>query len=177
MKTSNKISITELVLHPIRMRVIQEMAIRPTVTTAELGEALPDVPRTTLYRHVSTLVDHGIARVVSERRVRGSVERTLALDGAELGRHNTREGAAGNALAFLLNRYARFHAYLERSDADTGRDRLFLNGTVMMMDDGEFDRFLLRLRELLVEFSLGPGEGRRPRDISIISSPTDETGK
>ena len=106
---------------------------------------------------------------MSERRVRGSVERNLALDAAELGRHN--------ALAFLLNRYARFHAYFGRSDADTGRDRLFLNGTVMMMDDGEFDRFLLRLRELLVEFSLGPGEGRKPRDISIISSPTDETGK
>ena len=58
---------------------------------------------------------------MSERRVRGSVERTLVLDAAELGRHNTREGAPGNVLAFLLNRYARFNAYFAAILADFRR--------------------------------------------------------
>ena len=162
-------------LNPIRMRIIQEMAVRQGITASELCEAIPDVPRTTLYRHISVLIENGITSIVSERKVRGSLERTLELNVAELGKHNTLENATQDALAFLLNRYARFHTYFDRQDADPGLDRIFLNSTVMMMDDEEFDRFLQELRELLVAYSLGPREGRRPRDISVISSPIEET--
>ena len=159
------------------MRIIQEMATRRSITAGELCAAIPDVPRTTLYRHVAVLIENDIVSVVSEKKIRGSLERTLALNVAELGRHNTRENAAKNALAFLLNRYARFHAFFSRPDADSGRERIFMNGTVMMMDDAEFDRFLEDLRKLLVAYSLGPREGRKPRDISVISSPIDEDTK
>lgn len=157
------------------MRIIQEMAVCQSITASELCGAIPDVPRTTLYRHISILIENGIASIISEQKIRGSLERTLALNAGELGKHNTLEKATQNALAFLLNRYARFHTYFSRQDADTGRDRIFFNSTVMMMDDEEIDRFLQELRELLVTYSLGPREGRKPRDISIISSPIEET--
>lgn len=157
------------------MRIIQVMATRQSVTAAELCVAIPDVPRTTLYRHVAVLLKSGIATVVAERKIRGSLERTLALNVAELGKRNTRENAPKNALAFLMNRYARFHEYFSRADADAGRDRLFLNSTVMMMDDQEFDRFLNELRKLLVAYSLEAQAGRKPRDISIISSPVEDS--
>lgn len=168
-------NITEIILHPIRMRIIQEMAVRQGITASDLCTAIPDVPRTTLYRHISVLVESGIVSVVSERKIRGSLERTLALNLGEAGKHNTLENATQNALAFLLNRYTRFHTYFGRQDADPGRDKIFLNSTVMMMDDEEFDRFLQGLRDLLVAYSLSPRDGRKPRDISVISSPVEET--
>ena len=71
-------SIADVVMHPVRLRIIQQLGGR-SLTTAQLRAALPDVTQATLYRHVATLVDAGILSIVEERRVRGAVERTLAL--------------------------------------------------------------------------------------------------
>ena len=74
----NDSSIADVVMHPVRLRIIQQLGGR-SLTTAQLRAALPDVTQATLYRHVATLVDSGILSVVEERKVRGAVERTLAL--------------------------------------------------------------------------------------------------
>ena len=74
----NESSIADVVLHPVRLRIVQQLGGR-SLTTAQLRAMLPDVTQATLYRHVATLVDAGILTVVDERRVRGAVERTLAL--------------------------------------------------------------------------------------------------
>lgn len=70
--------IADVVLHPVRLRIVLQFG-GSELTTAELRRALPDVTQATLYRHVSALVDAGILAVVQERRVRGAIERTLAL--------------------------------------------------------------------------------------------------
>lgn len=70
--------IADVVMHPVRLRIIQQLGARQ-VTTADLRGALPDVPQATLYRHVAALVDADILTIVEERRVRGAVERTFAL--------------------------------------------------------------------------------------------------
>ncbi|MEE2060747.1 helix-turn-helix domain-containing protein [Rhodococcus artemisiae] len=71
-------SIADVVLHPVRLRIIQQLGGRE-LTTAELRKELPDITQATLYRHVSALIDAEIVTVVDERRVRGTIERTLAL--------------------------------------------------------------------------------------------------
>ncbi len=70
--------IAKVVLHPVRLRIVQQLGGRQ-LTTSELRSALPDVTQATLYRHVAALIDAEIVTVVDERRVRGTVERTLAL--------------------------------------------------------------------------------------------------
>ncbi len=161
-------------LNPVRLRIIQALATSETLTATELCEKISDVPRTTIYRHISILLDNNILTVVSEKKIRGSLERTLALNIGEITKHNAIENADRNALTFLMNRYARFQNYFSGENPDPGRDKIFLNNTVMMMDDNEFDRFLLELRELLIKYSFGTGDGRRARDISIISSPATD---
>lgn len=68
----------ELILHPVRMRVILTIANR-VLTTQQLADLLPDIAQTTLYRHINLLLEGGILRVVRESPVRGTVERELAL--------------------------------------------------------------------------------------------------
>lgn len=68
----------ELVLNPVRMRVILTLAHR-TLTTRQLAALLPDIPQTTLYRHINLLLEGGVVRVVRESKVRGTTERELAL--------------------------------------------------------------------------------------------------
>ena len=71
-------SIAEVVLHPVRLRIVQKLGGRE-LTTGALRKELPDITQATLYRHVSALIDAEIVTVVDERRVRGTIERTLAL--------------------------------------------------------------------------------------------------
>ncbi len=68
----------ELVSHPIRMRVILTIGNR-SLTTQQLAALMQDVPQTTLYRHINLLLGGGILTVVRESKIRGTVERELAL--------------------------------------------------------------------------------------------------
>src|SRR5262245_53062252 len=69
----------DLLLHPVRLRVVQAFLGDRALTTTQLQAELPDVPAGSLYRHVAKLVEGGVLDVVSERRVRGAVERTYVL--------------------------------------------------------------------------------------------------
>ena len=159
------------------MRIIQEISTRQSITVTELCEKISDVPRTTMYRHINILLENNILSVVSEKKIRGSVERTLALNIGEISKHNTLENASQNALGFLMNRYARFHNYFSAENPDPGKDKIFLNNSVLMMNDYEFDQFLSELRGLLIKYNLEVAEGRKARDISIISAPVEENRK
>ena len=165
--------INEVMLHPVRMRIIQTLAGRENMTATELCEAISDVPRTTMYRHIKVLLKSGVVDVVAETKIRGSLERTLALNVGEIKRHNTLENASQNAFGFLMNKYVQLHRYFSGEHPDPGKDKIFLNNTVMMMDDREFDQFLSELRDLLIKYSLESAKGRRARDISVISAPVE----
>jgi len=160
-------------LNPVRMRIVQELASRPSLTATELCEKMGDVPRTTMYRHIGVLLESDIVSVVSEKKIRGSLERSLALNVGQIAGNNTMENASQTVLGFLMNRYARFQKYFNGSNPDPGRDKIFFNTTVLMMDDEEFGQFLSELQGLLRKYSLETAEGRRPRDISVISTPAE----
>lgn len=165
--------INEVMLNPVRIRIIQELATRGNMTATELCEKASDIPRTTMYRHINILLDNNILSVVSEKKIRGSMERTFALNIEEISKHNTLENASQNALVFLMNRYARFHNYFNGENPNPAKDKIFLNYTVLMMDDNEFDQFLSELRGLLIKYNFESANRRKPRDISIISSPVE----
>jgi len=81
--------VLDVLLHPIRWRIVQR-ALGREVTTTDLKRDLPDIPTTTLYRHVAALIDAGYLTVVRERKIRGTTERTLSLDQTKVGRIDER---------------------------------------------------------------------------------------
>ncbi len=166
-------NINEIMLNPIRMRIIQELASGQNITTTELCEKIKDVPRTTMYRHIKILIDNDILLVISEKKIRGSLERTIALNISEIIKNNTLENAAQTAFGFLMCNYAKFHNYFRSEKADPGKDKIFLNNTVLMMNDTEFDQFLIELRDLILKYNFDTADSRKARDISIISSPSE----
>lgn len=170
-------SVSQILLNPIRMRIIQEVAAVKGITTTELCKKISDVPRTTMYRHIKILINNNFLAIVSEQRVRGSLERTLALNTSEFSKHNNIENASQNAYDFLMCNYAKFHNYFRGEKPDPHKDKLFLNSTTMMMNDEEFDKFLGELKELIIKYNYKPSEGRKMRDISIISAPFNQEKK
>src|SRR5687767_10526142 len=72
----------DILLHPVRLRIVQALSDGRALTTSELCARLPDASKATVYRHVALLAAHGFLVVHGERRVRGVVERTYRLERA-----------------------------------------------------------------------------------------------
>ena len=166
--------LNHIMLNPTRMRIVETFASRGNMTANEVCEVLPDVPRTTLYRHINVLLAANILTVVKEKKTRGSVERTLALNLDELNGMNNVKNIPQQAFGFLMGVYSKFERYFNKEGFVPGNSKVFFNQTVMMMTDNEFDGFLADLQALLVKYHYEVAEGRTPRDISIISAPPTE---
>jgi DNA-binding transcriptional ArsR family regulator len=132
----------ELLLHRVRLRVIEALLGDRKLTTAQLHEELPDVPLPSLYRHVARLVEGGVVEVVGERRVRGAVERTLVLrgqprvgpDAAAAMSIEDHRGAFVGYIAALLGDFDR---YLAGGDVDLARDGVVYRIAALWLDDEE----------------------------------------
>ncbi len=165
--------IIEIVLNPVRTRILQEIAVKQSVTATELCEKINDVPRTTLYRHINVLLNSEIISIVAEKKIRGSIERTLALNFGKISEINSLEYASQNILGILMSKYAKFQNYLDGKNPDPAKDKIFISNSVMMLDDEEYDRFLTELWELIKRYDFKSADGRKARNISVISSPNE----
>src|SRR3954451_24255716 len=120
----------ELLLHPIRLRLLQAFLGDRTLTTADLRAELPDVPVATLYRHVSVLADAGVLAVVGERKVRGAAERSYRLDlaAASVDSEDAAAMTAGEHrrafTTFAASLMADFDRYVTRAAPDGGSPNL-----------------------------------------------------
>jgi len=165
--------INDIMLNPIRMRIIQAAVASHNITATNICKKMADIPRTTVYRHIKILIENNILSIVSEKKIRGSMERTLAFNSQEIASHNSIEQATQNAFAFLMNRYTRFERFFKSEKADPAKERIFLNNTIFMATDEEFDNLLIELQALFQKYDLEYAQNRKPRDISIISAPSD----
>lgn len=59
-------SVSSVLLHPVRLRIAQHLALHTQATVRQLGEALPDVPAASLYRHLRRMTELGVLEVVRE---------------------------------------------------------------------------------------------------------------
>ena len=168
-------SLTDIFLNPIRMRIAQAFYSKERMTTSEIHEKMKDIPRTTFYRNISTMIDADILTVVDEKKIRGSVERTLSINKQSLAERNidSIKDGAQMPLAFLMNKYALFHSYFEGDDINLTRDKLFLLNYTLMMDDEEFNQFFEKLQKLIADYNHEYKEGRKPRNLSFVHAPME----
>ena len=170
----------DLLLHPVRLRIVQAFLGDRALTTAELRSQLTDVPAASLYRHIARLVDAGVLSVVSERRVRGAMERTYILRVAaahigvgELERMSVDDHRQAFT-AFVAGLLGDFDRYLARGDIDPLRDGVSYNLAGMWLDDSEL-RELLRDISRVFEPRLAnpPKPGRKRRILGSVLLPGD----
>jgi DNA-binding transcriptional ArsR family regulator len=168
----------DLILHPVRMRLIVTLA-RRQLTTRQLSEALPDVPQATLYHHLGTLTRGGLLRIVSERQVRGTVEKVYAIaeDNATLSQADLAQASRDDHLRYftvfvatLLDGFAR---YLQQDAAiDLLRDGAGYKQVPFYLSDDEFVAMVLAFnRALLPYLANEPSPERRRRLFTTILFP------
>lgn len=169
----------EVLLHPVRMRIVRALLGDRALTTGQLGEHLPDVPTATLYRQVAALAAAGVLEVSGERPVRGAVERSYRLrtEAASAGPEDaatwTVEQHRAAFTAFVTGLLADFDRYLDRGDVDLSRDVVGYRSVGLFLTDEEALDLVAELGEVLARREGLPPEGRRRRLISRIILPAD----
>lgn len=172
---SKKSSVADVVMHPVRLRIVQQLGGRE-LTTAALRDALPDVTQATLYRHVAALVEADILTVVAERRVRGTVERTFAL-GERVAHVDRRELRAmsdaqlrGSFLTFLGHVADDFDRFIS-ADEPTLRDLLGFGQTNLYVNEEDLARIQAGLGELLAPYQTDRADGRQRVSLATALIP------
>lgn len=69
----------ELLLHPIRMRIIQQLLLGKPLTIAQLLDTLGDVPQATLYRQINILMKAELIEIIETKKVKGTEERVFSV--------------------------------------------------------------------------------------------------
>jgi len=171
----------DLILHPVRLRIIVAFARGRRLTPQQVAAVLPDVPQATLYRQIERLYRGGALAVAAERPVRGAVERTyvLAEGGASLSpddlARSSREDHLGYFTAFAAGLVAQFEEYLERSEADLLKDGVGYRQVVLNLTDQEVSEMAVALNAAVGPFlAYDPKPGRRRRMLATVLIPLDD---
>ncbi len=170
-------NIMEIIMNPIRQRIIQYLIMNEEATTGEIHKYMPDIPPASLYRHMKTLLGTGLIEVAGENKVRGTVEKTYRIvqkPAEEMG--NQEMGAVFET--GLMSLQAVFMEYFSSDDCDPLKDMLSFSTSTLMMTDEEFMNFLIKISAIFREaIKNKPGEGRKPRRMTLISSPCEKDMK
>lgn len=168
----------DLLLHPVRLRVLQQLLGGEELTTGELAARLPEVPTATLYRHVARLADAGVLTVVRERAARGTAERTYAVDlaAAQVGADElgamSREEHLRAFTAFTAGLLGQFERYLEREEVDPAQDGVGYRQAALWLSDTELDELVGELRAVVTRrMDNRPAPGRTRRTLTTVLLP------
>lgn len=164
----------EILMNPIRMRIVQCFLTHDTATSTEVANWLSDIPRATLYRHITVLEENGILTIVNRTKIRGATERTFTLNREKMSAGGG--DASQNAFSILMGLYRDFDRYFSSESPDPVRDMILLKSFDLMLSDREYNAFLMEMLELIRSYSGRPAEGRTPRCLSMISSPGKDQG-
>ncbi|WP_411142108.1 helix-turn-helix domain-containing protein [Streptomyces sp. x-80] len=171
----------DLLLHPVRLRIVHAMFGGRARTISELCARLPDVSKATVYRHVGLLADGGLLEVSGEQRVRGAVERQyrlrrarVAIDtdaAASMSLDDHRRGFTA-AMAALL---AEFHAYLDRDGSDPVADSVSYRQATLWLSEDELAEMTGEMSEVIrSRMDNEPSPGRTPHLLGTILFPTEQ---
>jgi DNA-binding transcriptional ArsR family regulator len=168
----------DLILHPIRMRILIALAGRQK-TSQELASELPDIPQATLYRHINRLAKAGLLEVVEERPARGAVEKVYTV-GAHTSMLTAEEMADFSKddhmryfITFVASLLDDFSRYLQHSHTvDMATEVVGYNKFPLELSDEEFQSLSAKMNEALAPYlDNPPGQDRQRRLFSFIVMP------
>ena len=170
----------EILLHPIRMRLLQVVSAAGPCTARQIADVLDDIPTTSLYRHLGRLVEARLLDVVAERQVRGAVEKTYDLprSGALLspeGSDAPSEAHFRAFLSFIAGQLSTFSRYLEQGVPNLVEDGVVYQTTPLYLSDEEHEALLGDLRAVIQDAVTNPpAPDRRLRLLSVSALAGDE---
>lgn len=161
---------TEILIHPVRLSILQYLSINKKATTSEIIDSLPTVSKASIYNHIRLLEQNEIIEVVQENRIRGTIEKIYSLKEA------TKNNDFNAILTFILSLLSDFQRYYEKEN-DPTKDMLFAGRDYLLLTDDEYQQFIQDYEKLCQKYFGKSSLGAKLRNISIISAPVNEKEK
>ncbi|MAT42326.1 MAG: hypothetical protein CL609_08300 [Anaerolineaceae bacterium] len=167
----------DLIIHPVRLRILQVLADKH-LTTNEIATHLPDVPKSSIYRHLKKLLDGGLVAVEDVNIVKGIEEKiyhtaVAPVLSAEDVKNSTKEDHLRYFSAYTATLIQGFQAYIESEDNhDFVKDRSGYSEVKFYASTQELDQLLSRFQQDLLKLINNPPENdRRLRKLAMIIHP------
>ena len=170
----------ELILHPQRLRILQTLAAA-SLTTQEIADHLPDVPKSSIYRHLKVLLDAGLIAVAETRPVKGVEEKVYRLDRLPDLSPDDMAGLTPDEhlhyfTSFVAGLLHGFGDYLDRTPhPDLYADIVGYRETIFYATDEEFIQIITTMNQALAPlFTTEAGPGRKRRKLASVTHPIPE---
>jgi DNA-binding transcriptional ArsR family regulator len=170
----------DLIIHPVRIRILRILG-ENSLTTAELSDRMPDVPKSSLYRHIRKLSNAGMLAVTEVNNVKGTEEKvyhcvvppTIAPQEAE---EISSEDHLRYFSAYVATLIQGFKRYLDtRETTDFFEDRVGYSEVYFYASNTELDELVKPLNEGIMKLAKnGPNKGRKLRKLVVINHPEKE---
>jgi DNA-binding transcriptional ArsR family regulator len=168
----------DLILHPIRMRIIQSLIGGARRTTQQISEIMTDIPQATMYRHLNKLLKAKLIEVIEQKQVRGATEKVyvLAEHGAEISIKDlekmTSEEHMELFMKFVATLIGDYGKYLQQDQFDLVKDGVSYRQVELNLSDEEYLQLLQGLRaQMMKHVGNELSDERRRRLISTIVIP------
>ena len=170
----------DLIIHPVRLRVLQLLGQKP-LTTSELDALIPDVAKSSLYRHLKKLLEGGLVEIAETHLVKGTEEKsyrliaspTITQEDVLLMSKNDHLRYFSTYVAGLVQD---FKAYLDSQETlNMLSDRAGYSEILFYASTEELDALFATLKESLLRLKNQPSQpGRRLRKLVFINHPEVE---
>lgn len=170
----------DLILHPVRFRILETL-LGESLTTQAIADRLPDVPKSTIYRHVKQLLESEIIAVDETHQVRGALEKTYRLDqsirlGVEEMADMTPEEHIAYFRTYAMTLIQGFSSFVNAAAIDGKIDmvphRAGYSEAFVFATTAELDEAFATINKSLMELAKNsPGQGRHKHKIAIITHP------
>jgi DNA-binding transcriptional ArsR family regulator len=147
-----------LILHPIRWRIVQAFIGRSQLSARQVCEILVDVPPASVYRHFQKLAQAEFITVVSEKPVRGTMEKFYALQEEDLEVPTdelsklTHEDHRRYFSLFVMSLLSDFDRYLQQETIDLRKDGVKYDRITLNLSPEERKQLAESLRDALQPF-------------------------
>lgn len=170
----------DLIIHPIRLRILQLLSREP-LTINKLDQLMPDVAKSSLYRHIRKLLDGGLIEIAETHPVKGTPENTYSLMqaphiNADEVQQMSKEDYLRYFSSYVAGLVQGFKAYLDSQERpDLVSDRVGFSEILFYANTEEFDALFIPIRDQLSKISQQPPQsGRRLRKLVLINHPEVE---
>jgi DNA-binding transcriptional ArsR family regulator len=165
----------DMVLHPVRMRIVQTLINGKRLSAQQIGSNLSDIPQATLYRHLNKLLEANILTVVEENPVRGTIEKiySLSMETASISAKDisnwSPEEHKNYFLKFITTVIADFERYVNQKEYDMEKDGAGYRQVSFYASDEEYIEFMKTLQQGVMKLIKNEDNPtRRKRTLSTI---------
>jgi len=164
-----------LLMNPVRQRIVQYLLVHEKGTTGEMQKELYDIPTSSLYRHINILLEAEYLSVLEEKKKRGMIEKTYGLTNTLTEENPGKEKAAEMIQLGLMSLMTSFGKYFSHEGADPIRDMITYGTSTLLLTDEEFAAVLEQIGKILMDhIGKEKKDGRKLRNLTIISSIWEE---